>query len=126
MRNSGRAFLVALALVSVPLGIRAAPERFAQAGSVGGSVGKQNKSMSGDSEEPRPDRAGFSYPNGLDPRGDNWLALRSEPNGRGVRLQKMGPETLMTVIGQEGAWLRVRLTTGETGWALGRYLACCR
>lgn len=101
--------------------------RFAQAGSYGGTIGKQDKALSGDMEPPRAAPArGFLYPVGLDPNGDNWLALRSEPNGRGVRIRKMGPETLMTLIGQEGGWLHVRLADGESGWALGRYVACCR
>jgi SH3-like domain-containing protein len=68
----------------------------------------------------------FHYLVGLDPGGDNWLALRSEPNMRGVQLLRMGPQTLLTVIGRDGAWLNVRLRTGETGWAYSAFIACCR
>jgi hypothetical protein len=69
----------------------------------------------------------YHYLVGLDQSGDNWLALRSEPSGtRGVRLLKMGPETLLTVIGRSGDWLNVRLPTGQAGWAHSRYIACCR
>lgn len=69
----------------------------------------------------------YSYPINLDPSGDNWLALRSEPAGnRGVRLMKMGPETLFTVIGQSGNWAHVRLRSGQTGWAYRSYIGCCR
>jgi gag-polyprotein putative aspartyl protease len=57
----------------------------------------------------------YSYPVNLDPNGDNWLALRTEP--RGVRIMKMGPDTLFTVVGEQGDWAHIRLPTGETGWA---------
>ncbi|MGY2050293.1 caspase family protein [Methylobacterium sp. JK268] len=70
--------------------------------------------------------AGYSFPVGLDPAGDNWLALRSRPGGAGVRLSKLGPEALFTVIGRQGAWLNVRLRGGETGWVHGDYVGCCR
>ena len=101
----------------------------AQAGSVGGTIGKQDKSVSGGDDEGRrlSEGRGFLYPVGLDPNGDNWLALRSEPYGRGVRIRKMGPDALLELLGREGDWLRVRLVgTGEVGWASGKYLACCR
>ena len=55
----------------------------------------------------------YSYPVNLDPNGDNWLALRTEP--RGVRIMKMGPDTLFTVVGEQGDWAHIRLPTGETG-----------
>lgn len=79
-------------------------------------------------EPPRtpPSAARYSYLVGLDPRGDNWLALRSGPNGTGSRLMKMGPETLLTVLHRQGKWNYVQLRTGETGWAHGDYIACCR
>jgi len=64
---------------------------------------------------------------GLNPNGDDWLALRSEPSfTRGTQIMKMGPDTLMTVVGRDGAWLHVQLTTGEVGWAHSQYLACCK
>jgi hypothetical protein len=63
----------------------------------------------------------------LDPRGDNWLALRSRPSAReGERLRKLGPEALFTVEGSQGIWLKVRLRSGETGWVHGDYVGCCR
>lgn len=77
---------------------------------------------------PREARLGaFSYPSRLDPAGDNWLALRSLPSGRdGVRLMKLGPEALFSVLGRQGPWLNVRLRTGEIGWVHGDYVGCCR
>jgi Bacterial SH3 domain len=63
----------------------------------------------------------------LDPHGDNWLALRSEPSLRhGSRLAKMGPETLLVVLGRKNEWVEVRTTTGQTGWAMSKYIACCK
>ncbi|WP_043747738.1 caspase family protein [Methylobacterium nodulans] len=69
----------------------------------------------------------FSHPVRLDPGGDNWLALRSRPSAsEGVRLMKLGPDSLFTVLGRQGVWLNVRLRTGETGWVHGDYVGCCR
>jgi hypothetical protein len=68
-------------------------------------------------------KAQYSYPVNLDPNGDNWLALRTEP--RGVRIMKMGPDTLFTVVGEQGDWAHIRLPTGETGWAGKAYIGCC-
>ncbi len=48
----------------------------------------------------------FSYPVGLDPYGDNFLALRSLPSGtQGVRLARLGPDTLFTELGRQGGWV---------------------
>ncbi|WP_036270569.1 caspase family protein [Methylobacterium sp. WSM2598] len=79
-------------------------------------------------EPPREMRVGlFSHPIRLDPSGDNWLALRSRPSAsEGVRLMKLGPDALFTVLGRQGAWLNVRLRGGETGWVHGDYVGCCR
>ncbi len=69
----------------------------------------------------------FSHPIRLDPFGDNWVALRSQPSGSfGVRLMKLGPDALFTVIGRRGVWVNVRLRTGETGWVHGDFVGCCR
>ena len=42
------------------------------------------------------------------------------------RLLKMGPDTPLEVIGRQGDWLQVRLADGTTGWAFGKYVACCK
>ncbi len=64
---------------------------------------------------------------GLDPNGDNWLALRSSPNGRAPWSDRhMGPGTPLFVLGNSGPWLHVRLSSGETGWAFGQYVRCPR
>jgi hypothetical protein len=38
---------------------------------------------------------------------------------------KMGPDTLFTVVGEQGDWAQVRLRTGETGRAAKAYIGCC-
>lgn len=69
----------------------------------------------------------YSFPINLDPKGDNWLALRSQPSGNnGERLKKMNPDTLFTVFEENGDWAHVRLNTGETGWVYKKYIACCK
>jgi Bacterial SH3 domain len=68
----------------------------------------------------------YSFPINLDPNGDNWLALRSEPALRGYRMMKMGPQTLFTVFEVQGDWAHIRLRTGETGWAAKAYIGCCK
>ncbi|MCJ2052022.1 YARHG domain-containing protein [Methylobacterium sp. J-070] len=69
----------------------------------------------------------FSYPVGLDPDGDNFLALRSLPSGtEGVRLARLGPDTLFTELGRRGGWVNIRLLSGQTGWVSARYVGCCR
>lgn len=69
----------------------------------------------------------FSYPVGLDPYGDNFLALRSLPSGsEGVRIARLGPDTLFTEIGWRGSWVNIQLPSGQTGWVSAQYVGCCR
>lgn len=69
----------------------------------------------------------FSHPIGLDPQGDNWVALRTLPSGtEGARVARLGPDTLFTELGRQGSWVRVRLLSGEVGWVYARYVGCCR
>lgn len=77
-------------------------------------------------------RDGYLYVTNLDPDGDNWLALRSEPTGRrGRRIARLGPDTLLAPSGSRtGPWLEVLVLTGpyrdETGWVHQDYVSCCR
>jgi hypothetical protein len=68
----------------------------------------------------------YHYLVGLDPRGDNFLALKEFPAINAPRLRKMGPETLLEVLDRNGPWLKVRTQDGTTGWAHGKYIACCK
>lgn len=69
----------------------------------------------------------FSYHVGLDPYGDNFLALRSLPSAtQGVRLARLGPDTLFTELGRQGGWVNIQLPSGQTGWVSARYVGCCR
>lgn len=69
----------------------------------------------------------FSHPVGLDPGGDNWVALRSLPSANaGTRLAKLGPDTLFSVLGRSGDWVAVRLRDGRTGYVRADFVGCCR
>lgn len=67
--------------------------------------------------------AAQGYVTGLDPRGDNYLSLRTGPGTRYQEIARMGPNTRLTILGRSGSWLNVTLTTGRTGWAHSRYIA---
>ena len=66
------------------------------------------------------------YPTNLDPNGDNWVALRSAPNGAGVRLDKLGPVSQFAVTATQGDWSQVLLPDGRTGWVASHFIGCCR
>jgi hypothetical protein len=68
----------------------------------------------------------FHYVTGLDPKGDNFLALRTGPMPSDVRIATMGPDTLLRVHESRGPWRRVELIDGMTGWAHSNWIACCR
>lgn len=68
----------------------------------------------------------YHYVTGLDPNGDNWLALKAAPNASSERLRQLPPDTLLTILSSQEPWQEVRLVSGETGWVHGRYLACCK
>jgi uncharacterized protein YraI len=63
------------------------------------------------------------YVTGLNPRGDNYLSLRTGPGGRYQEIARMGPNTRLTILGRSGSWLNVALTSGRSGWAHSRYIA---
>ncbi len=67
----------------------------------------------------------YSYVTGLDPNGDNFLALKAAPDIHAGRLMKMGPGTKLRVLGRSGAWAQVELLDGTSGWASSRYIGCC-
>ena len=60
---------------------------------------------------------------GLDPSGDNFLALRSGPGTSFRTIRRMGPDTILDVLERRGQWVRVRMEDGTEGWAFGRYVA---
>ncbi len=62
------------------------------------------------------------YVSGLNPKGDNYLSLRSGP-GTGYReILRMGPDTVVTVLEYRGDWRHIELDDGTVGWAFGRYI----
>ncbi len=77
--------------------------------------------------EPLGGRTGLYYITGLDPNGDNWLALRSEPSGEtGFRITKLGPNELLTKLEEQSGWIKVKTSAGLIGWASEKYLTCCK
>jgi len=76
-------------------------------------------------------QSGYHYIVGLDPNGDNFLALRTNPSTRyGRRIARLGPETLLAPTGErDGNWLAVEVVNtrhaGLYGWVHGRYVRCC-
>lgn len=72
-------------------------------------------------------KAGLYYIRGLNPKGDNWLALKPEPNLQSRRIAQLGPDTLLVSDGTRiGQWLKVETLDGRYGWVASRYTACCR
>jgi hypothetical protein len=70
---------------------------------------------------------GLYYIVGLNPQGDNWLALKMEPNLQSRRIAQLGPDTLMTSDGTKvGQWTKVETLDGRYGWVATRHVACCR
>ena len=59
---------------------------------------------------------------GLDPNGDNWLALKSAPDLKSERLRKLSPDTPLTLLSRNGIWMQVRLDDGAEGWVYSKYV----
>ncbi|MFN7009034.1 MAG: SH3 domain-containing protein [Allorhizobium sp.] len=62
------------------------------------------------------------YVGGLDPAGDNFLALRTGPGSGYAMILPMGAGTFVTVLRRNGKWLLVELEDGTRGWAHGSYI----
>jgi hypothetical protein len=68
----------------------------------------------------------YHYVSGLDPKGDNFLALRAGTDASSQRIATLGPDTLLKVVGESGAWRKVVLRDGTSGWAHSNWIKCCR
>jgi SH3-like domain-containing protein len=68
----------------------------------------------------------YHFVTGLNPQGDNWLALRDAPIAHAALQIKLPPDTLLTVLEERADWLRIRTLDGHDGWVARRYVACCR
>jgi len=62
------------------------------------------------------------YVRGLDPAGDNFLALRTGPGSGYPMILPMGPGTFVNVLRRNGKWLFVELEDGTRGWAYRSYI----
>ncbi len=72
-------------------------------------------------------RTGTYYIRGLNAKGDNWLALKAEPNLQSQRIAQLGPDTQLYSDGTRvGLWLKVETPDGQRGWVAARFTACCR
>lgn len=68
----------------------------------------------------------YHFVSGLDPKGDNFLALRANPDANAQRIATMGPDTLLKLVGESGVWRKVVLRDGTSGWAHSNWIKCCR
>lgn len=62
------------------------------------------------------------FVSGLDPNGDNFLAMRRGPGTSHPMMLEMGPGTIVTVLKRQGNWALVALEDGTSGWAYGKYI----
>jgi hypothetical protein len=67
-----------------------------------------------------------SFVRGLDPNGDNWLALKAGPALSTQRIAKLPPGELLIVLDVRGDWKKVTIENGQEGWVHGKYVGCCR
>jgi Bacterial SH3 domain len=59
---------------------------------------------------------------GLDPNGDNYLSLRSGPGSKFGEIDRLDPNTIVSIVERSGSWKRVRLEDGTEGWVFGKYI----
>nr|WP_319486627.1 SH3 domain-containing protein [uncultured Cohaesibacter sp.] len=62
------------------------------------------------------------YVSGLNPYGDNFLALRQYPSARSRLIARLGPNTIVEVLDADGVWRYVRTQDGLIGWAHGNWI----
>jgi uncharacterized protein YraI len=62
-----------------------------------------------------------AYVCGLNPRGDNFLSLRTGPGTSFPEIDRLGPGTTVRVLDSRGPWRYVR-ARGQPGWAHSRYI----
>ena len=58
----------------------------------------------------------------LNPRGDNYLSLRSYGSTSARELDRMGPNTRVMFLERSGSWYKIRTSYGRVGWAYSKYL----
>ena len=64
------------------------------------------------------------YVCGLNPYGDNFLSLRTGPGTRNAEIARLGPNTVLGILGRRGGWVRVSTRNYGSGWVSGTYV--CR
>jgi len=58
---------------------------------------------------------------GLDPNGNGFLSVRSKPKGKKIGELYNGDK--VAILGQRGAWYKVRTASGLVGWSHGDWLS---
>jgi hypothetical protein len=86
-----------------------------------------NSAKVGDLEQAATKQSSLYFVRGLDPNGDNWLALKAEPNMQSQRIAKLGPDTQLVSDGtRSGQWLKVQTLDGRNGWVAAQFTGCCQ
>jgi hypothetical protein len=128
MKSFVRSFAIATALLFC--GLHAVTDNAVLAqGATGGSIGKHDKSVSGDTAPA--DRALYYVANTRPP--DAFLALRTQPTtATGSRISTMPNGTALRVLERRGdGWWLVKVeASGQEGWALAAqgnrtWIECC-
>ncbi len=58
----------------------------------------------------------------LNPYGDNFLSLRTGPGSWFPEIDRLGPDTGLSVLSGQGGWLQVQTDSGSKGWVFSRYV----
>lgn len=58
----------------------------------------------------------------VNPNGDNYLSLRTEPKSSSSEILRMTANTKFDVLDIRGSWYRIQLENGTTGWAFKKWI----
>jgi hypothetical protein len=62
------------------------------------------------------------YVCGLNPYGDNYLSLRTGPSSAHEEIDRLGENTVLSVLDSRGPWLYVRSRNSGAGWVHRRWV----
>jgi uncharacterized protein YraI len=58
----------------------------------------------------------------LNPYGDNFLSLRTGPSSSQPEIDRLGENTVLTVMNSRGPWLNVQTRNSGAGWVHRRWV----